>query len=181
LEGGGDSNPDHAVEIHPLTGLVAGGKSFDFAANVFAGEFRGGVSDNTALKIAQNTSVTVTKSGDSAEISFNAGRIGNFTVLDLLVDGTSIAGDGGGSFRMNGEVIIDDETTAPVTIVTAKGSPVNEEINQVKKSKAKQVRKTWLVLFSLSPQALLDAANQSHGNPVEVQRPLQLISYGEPD
>jgi hypothetical protein len=38
-----------------------------------------------------------------------------------------------------------------------------------------------LVLFSLSPKALLDAANESQGSAVAVETPLQLILYGTPD
>jgi hypothetical protein len=37
----------------------------------------------------------------------------------------------------------------------------------------------FLVLFSLDPVALYDAATQSTGEPVEVKEPLQLIIYGE--
>lgn len=175
------SNPDHAVELHPLTAVTTTTESFDFAPNVFAGDYRGGVGEPTALKIAQNTFVTVTRVGDSAEISFRSGQIGNFTVLDLVIDRDSIASDGAGSFRMDGEVIIDDSTTALVHIVTAKGSPINAAIEKAKGKRRKAVSMQALVLFSLSPKALLDAANKSNGTPVDVEKPLQLILYGPPD
>ena len=182
LSGGNEpSNPDHAVEIHPLTSMVAAGKSFDFALNIFAGDYNGGVGEPTALKIAQNTSVSVTRSGDSAEISFSAGTIGNFTVLDIVIDKNSITSDGAGSFRMNGEVVIDDSTSAPVHIVTVKGSPINSEIEKLKRKRRKNISMQALVLFSLSPEALLDAANKSQGTPVAVDTPLQLILYGVPN
>jgi len=160
---------------------VSGGKTFDFASNIFAGEFTGGVGDDTALKIAQNTTVSLTRIGDLAEIDFVAGRIGNVTVLDLIIDKSSIENDGDGSFRMDGEVVIDASTLAPVHIVTAKGSPINDQIEKIKGKSKKTVRMEALVLFSLSPQALLAAANESQGNPVEVQTPLQLILYGQPE
>jgi len=179
LDGGNEpSNPNHAVEIHPLTLVRAGNQTFDFAPNVFAGEYEGGVKEPTALKIAENTSVAVSRVGDAAEISFKAGTIGNFTVLDIVIDRDSIASDGAGSFRMNGEVIIDDETSAPVRVVTVKGSPINADIEKLKGKKKKNISMQALVLFSLSPTALLDAANQSNGNPVAVETPLQLILYG---
>ncbi|HWN10277.1 MAG TPA: hypothetical protein VNO50_13600 [Pyrinomonadaceae bacterium] len=183
LSGGNEpSNPDHAVEMHPLTSVTTtGGQNFDFSANVYAGEYTGGVSNTTALKIAQNTTVSVTRVGNSAEISFKAGTIGNFTVLDLVIDKDSIQSDGAGSFRMNGDVVIDEETSAPVNIVTAKGSPINDEIEKIKGKRRKNVSMTTLVLFSLSPKALLDAANASQGAPVAVEKPLQLILYGPPD
>src|SRR5882672_2893238 len=42
LVGGNEaSNPNHAVEIHPLTTVTTGGKTIDFAPNIFAGDFPG--------------------------------------------------------------------------------------------------------------------------------------------
>lgn len=182
LQGGNEaSNPNHAVEIHPLTGVSTATEKLDFAPNVFAGEFTGGVGAATAEKIVKNTSVTVEKVNDSAEISFRAGTIGNFTVLNLIIDKASITNDGAGSFRMKGAVELDDSTRVPVQIVTAKGSPINDEIAKIKKQTTKQVSLQGLVLFSLSPQALLDAASKSQGAPVEVITPIQLILYGTPD
>ena len=182
LSGGNEpSNPNHAVEIHPLIMVKAGGQTFDFAANVFAGDYEGGVGQNTALKIAERTQVAVSRIGNSAEVSFQAGTIGNFTVLDLVIDRDTITSDGAGSFRMNGEVVIDDETSAPVRIVTVKGSPINAEVEKIKGKKRKHVSMTALILFSLSPEALLEAANESNGTPVAVEMPLQLILYGPPN
>lgn len=179
LSGGNEpSNPDHAVEIHPLTFVKAGGQTFDFSPNVFAGEYEGGVKEPTALNIAEKTSVAVSRAGDSAEISFKAGTIGNFTVVDIVIDRDTIVSDGAGSFRMDGEVVIDDENSAPVHIVTIKGSPINDQIQKLKSKKNKNVDMHALVLFSLSPVALLEAANESNGNPVAVETPLQLILYG---
>lgn len=182
LVGGNEpSNPNHAVEIHPLTTVVAAGQSFDFAPNIFAGDYTGGVGEPTALKIAQSTSVSVTRSGDSAEISFSAGTIGNFTVLDIVINKNSITSDGAGSFRMDGDVVIDNSNKAPVHIVTVKGSPINAEMEKIKKKTRKNISMTALVLFSLSPEALLDAATKSQGTAVAVDTPIQLILYGVPN
>ena len=115
------------------------------------------------------------------EISFQAGTIGNFTVLDIVISRDSITSDGAGSFRMEGGVAIDDETSAPVHIVTIKGSPINAEIEKIKGKRRKNVSMNALVLFSLSPKALLDAANESQGTPVAVETPIQLILYGPPN
>jgi hypothetical protein len=175
------SNPDHAVEIHPLASMTTGGKDLDFTPNIFAGNYTGGVSEATALKIVQQTSVSVTRLDDSADISFRAGQIGNFTVLDLVIDQTTITSDGAGSFRMDGDVVIDDSTTAPVTIVTVKGSPINDQIEKIKKNKSKNISMHALVLFSLNPEALLDAVKKSQGTSVAVEKPIQLILYGVPD
>jgi hypothetical protein len=184
LDGGTASNPDHAVELHPLATIAApSGENRDFSKNILAGDYRGGVGEATALKIVQQLSVTVARNGASASISFQAGTIGNFTVLDIIVNRTSIASDGAGSFRMDGSVVIDSSTTVPVHIVTAKGSPVNDEIQQEVSGGHGTTFEmdAALVLFSLSPQALLDAANSSHGAPVAVVTPLQLILYGPTD
>src|SRR6266404_2786531 len=180
LVGGGDSNPDHAVELHPLTSVVSGGQTFNFAENVFAGEFHGGVKEPTAIDILRQTTVSVTKNGDFAEISFKAGTIGNFTVLDIVIDPNKISSDGAGSFRIDGAVMLDDSTSFPVRIVTVRGSPVNDEMQKIQsRRRRKPVTMSALVLFSLSPESLLQAANKSNGtNAVAVVRPIQLILYG---
>jgi hypothetical protein len=176
LNGGSLSNSDHAAELHPLTGLTFGDNTFDFAPNVFAGKFTGGLGNATALKILQQTTVSVTRNGDSADISFSAGTIGNFTVLTLVIDPASIADDGQGSFRASATV-----NDVPVSIVAAKGSTVNTELGKMKSSGNQVISQDMLILFSLSPQALLDAATKSHGDPVQVDQPIQLILYGVPD
>jgi len=183
LTGGGEpSNPNHAVEIHPLMGIVSNGEPFDFSANVFAGEYTGGVGGPTAESIVRQTAATVTRNGDLAAIDFFSARIGNFTTLNLNVDKASIVSDGSGSFRMNGEVVLEDGTTVPVRMVTAKGSPINAQIEGLKRRRSAKVSLgDMLVLFSLSPEALLNAVSQSSGNAVEVVMPLQLILFGAPE
>jgi hypothetical protein len=179
LNGGSASNPDHAVELHPLTAIVESGVTFDLAANIFAGAYQGKANNQG---IVSRVSVDVTTNGQDVNISFQGGQIGNFTTLDLLIDRSSITADSDGSFRMNGEVAIDDSTTVPVRIVTAKGSPINDSMPEIKKRAGPTETMTGaLVLYSLSPEALLDAANASHGDAVTVDRPIQLILYGIPD
>ena len=180
LSGGSASNPDHAVELHPLTAVTSGGRTLDFAPNVFAGEYAGGVGEDTALAIVQRTTVSVTRNGGSLDIAFGGGRIGNFTTLQLVIDRASIEGDGAGSFRMNGDVVVDGSTTVPVRLVTVKGTLINDTIA---KMRTRGSRPTFnleaLVLFSLSPEALLEASNRSNnGRAVAVNRPVQLILYG---
>lgn len=184
LTGGGeDSNPNHAVEVHPLLTIIdANGKLFDFSGNVSAGEYSGGVKEPTAESIVQRTAVTVAANGDLADVNFFGGTIGNFTTLELNVEKATIASDGAGSFRMNGQVVLSDGTTVPVRMVTASGSPINAEIENLKRKRAAMVSMGQvLVLFSLSPQALLDAVTQSNGKQVEVVMPLQLILFGAPE
>jgi hypothetical protein len=183
LTGGNEaSNPNHAVEIHPLMTIESNNENFDFSANVSAGEYRGGVGEPTAESIVQQTAATVAANGDLADINFFGGRIGNFTTLELNVEKATIASDGAGSFRMNGQVVLSDGTTVPVRMVTAKGSPINAEIEDLKRRRSAMVSLGQvLVLFSLSPQALLDAVSQSNGTPVEVVMPLQLILFGAPE
>ena len=180
LVGGGVSNPDHAVELHPLTTLVSSGKSFDFSENIFAGDYSGGVGEPTALAIVQNTTASVTKNGEAVDISFSGGRIGNFTVLGVVIDRASIESDGAGSFRMNGHVLIDPSTPVPVRIITVKGSAINAGITKLRRGTGTQVELEALVLFSLSPESLLAAAEKSNGRAVAVERPIQLILYGTP-
>jgi hypothetical protein len=185
LIGGGPSNPDHAVELHPLAHIEwtdgATKHVEDFVANIFAGEYGGGVKEETALGIIQNTSVTVTKNGDSADIAFTAGTIGNFTVITVSIDKASMVADSDGSVRMNGTVNTQGSTLAPVRLVTVKGSRINDSITTARADANGQVTLDALVLFSLSPESVLAAANKSTGNPVKVDKPIQLILYGTPD
>jgi hypothetical protein len=96
-------------------------------------------------------------------------------------DRASITGDGAGSFRMNGEVAVDASSVVPVRLVSVKGSLINETVSRARSGSTGPLTLEALVLFSLSPEALLDAANKSTGAPVSVDRPLQLILYGTPD
>src|SRR4051812_47750151 len=181
LSGGGDSNPDHAVELHPLTSLTFNGTTHDFAPNIFAGEYKGGVGEETALKILGRTTVTVAKNGASANIAFTGGTIGNFTIITIDIDRSSIAGDGSGSLRMNADVALDDGTTVPVSVVTVAGSPITATLTKARSGSRARIELEALVLFSLSPETLLAAANKSTGAAVTVDRPIQLILYGTPD
>ena len=182
LTGGNEpSNPNHAIELHPLLTVETNGENFDFSANVSAGPYRGGVSEPTAESIVKQTAVTVATNGELVDVAFFSGRIGNFTTLELNVEKATIASDGAGSFRMNGQVVLSDGTTLPVRMVTAKGSPINDQMEDFKRRRAAMVGLgEVLVLFSLSPQALLDAVSQSNGTMVEVVMPLQLILFGAP-
>jgi hypothetical protein len=181
LVGGGPSNPDHAVELHPLTRVVSTQGTVDFASNIFAGQYAGGVKEDTALAILRNTSITVTKNDDSADIAFRGGTIGNFTVVTVLIDRVSMAVDSDGSIRMNGAVMVQGTTRVPVRIVTVKGSPINERITKVPAGGGSEVQLEALVLFSLSPESVLAAVDKSTGQAVKVERPIQLIMYGTPD
>lgn len=182
LDGGTKSNPDHAVELHPLVAVDLAGKKLDFAPNVFEGEYQGGLGEETAVAMAQRTTVSVTRSGGSADIAFRGGRIGNFTRLEITIERASIEGDGGGSFRMNGDVIVDESTAVPVRVVTVKGTRINDVVSKMRSGGRDTLDLDALVLFSLSPEALLEAANKSTGGKVvAVTRPIQLILYGTPD
>ena len=182
LHGGGASNPDHAVELHPLTVVKEpDGTSTDFTANLSAGEFRGGVSSPTAQSILKKTRVLVTRTGNNLQIGFFGGQIGNFTVLEVAIDPKTISADGEGSFRMSGQVVLDDGTVIPVHVATVKDSSFNKAIDKLRSRKNIVNLGEVLVLFSLSPQALLDGASKSNGKPIPIEYPIQLILYGPPD
>jgi hypothetical protein len=176
-----DSNPNHAVELHPLISVKqSNGAVIDFSKLDVAPEgFEGGVKLGTALAIIDNASVGVTRSGETVTVDFRAGTIGNFTVLDVVIPKTGIEDDGAGSFRIEGEVVLNDGTTEPVHMVAAAGTPVAKQIAAIQSGSEESVRSTQLALFSLSPGALLDAANRSNGRRVAVDGPIQLILYGE--
>lgn len=179
LTSSGASNPAHALELHPLLAVSDGSASYDFSKLVYAPEgFPGGVSTGTASSILTHTTVTVTQSEGMANINFVAGTIGNFTTLSVRANLQS-AVDIEGSHRMSGAVILDSGQDVAVKLLTSKGAAINDTIAKLIQQGKPSAQYDFLVLFSLDPVALYNAATQSHGDPVEVREPIQLIIYGE--
>lgn len=182
LRGGNeDSNPNHAMELHPLTRLIVGNKTYNFSKSIFPPEgFPGGLSTTTAQHLLEELEVTVTASNDGlVEVDFQAGRIGNFSTLDLRIAKQSIKQAPGGH-QMEGEVVIDRAHAIPVHLVTVAGSAIDGELEKdISSSMASALHFEGLVLFSLNPQALFAAAEKSNGQPIRVEQPIELILYGE--
>jgi hypothetical protein len=178
------SNPNHAVELHPLTKITLGSKKFDFSSFVFAPEdYRGGVGAETALSILTDVAVGVTETGGTVNIDFDGGRIGNFTTLDIrfrkpTADGRHKIETLPGGHRAAGEVVLSRTKTVPVSLVTVAGSPFDERVAKFLAGNRATLRVEALVLFSLNPAALSKAATASRGSRVEVTDPIQLIVYG---
>lgn len=174
------SNPDHAMELHPLTRLVAGQSKYDFSRFIYAPEgFEGGLSHATALKLLEDLEVFVTASGNEAQIEFDAGRIGNFTALDIRIDKEAISSVPGGH-RFQASVHADKNKLLPVALVTVAGSAIDDQVEALRKRKSRYSRIQGLVLFSLDPVALHEAAKESSGGKkVQVKNPIQLILYGK--
>jgi hypothetical protein len=80
---------------------------------------------------------------------------------------------------MDGEVILGHNQKVAVRLVTVAGSQINDTFAQLKKQGRLTATDDFLVLFSLDPVALYNGAKQSHGRTVKVEKPLQLIVYGE--
>jgi len=181
LIGGSRSNPDHAVEIHPMTRLQRGNHVYNFTSFIYAPDgFIGGVGEDTARKILTETEVTVTEDHGIVEVDFSSGRIGNFTIVDVSVDSDSIDEVDGGCLAA-GVAVLGRSQKVPVTLVTVADTEINKTLQQLKRTK-KNRRRTFevLVLFSLSPEALYKAAKESHGKQIPVENPIQLIVYGQP-
>lgn len=179
LNSSGASNPAHALELHPLLRLIAGGKLYDFSKLVYAPEgFPGGLRPETAQNILTNTTVSVTESAGTVTIDFDSGTIGNFATLTVRVLCNTV-NEVASSLRMDGEVILGHSQKVAVRLVTVAGTHINDSIAQLKKQGKVTATDDFLVLFSLDPVALYNGAKQSHGRTVEIQRPLQLIVYGE--
>ena len=176
--GGPPSNPNHAVEFHPLTKVTLGSKTSDFSKTVYAPDgFTGGVSASTAEKILTDTEISVSESAGVVKVDFDSGRIGNFTTFELRIRRTDVD-DVPGGHRMKGKVILSKTKTPDVTIVTVNGSKVDNEIAAFRKSSKTRMEMEGLVLFSLDPKALLEKVNAGGG---QVPDPLQLILYGDID
>jgi hypothetical protein len=182
LIGGSDSNPDHAVEIHPMTKLQRGNEVLTFSGFIFAPEgFDGGVGEATARKIVSETEVAVTENDGLVEINFHGGRIGNFTTLEVTFN-TNDVQDAPGGHRMRGQIVLDRANKVATHLLTVAGSEIDSTITKLKNSKRnRRISFDALVLFSLSPEALFKAAKESNGKQVSVENPLQLIIFGQPD
>lgn len=172
------SNPNHALEIHPLTKLKTDDKTYNFSKFVFAPDgYWGGVSLESAEKIIHKIEVGVTTDTGMVEIDFSAGRIGNFTTLSIEFNKDSIHSIKGGHFA-EGNIITEKDGPVPAWFITARGSPIDKRMKKWKNQKRKVIAIDALVIFSLSPKALYRAAIQSEGNRVLVENPIQLIVYG---
>jgi hypothetical protein len=176
--GGPLSNPNHAVEFHPLTKITIGSKTNDFSKTIYApGGFSGGVSASTAEKILSDTDIQVSESGGMVEVAFDSGRIGNFTTFDIRIRRSDVEEVPGGH-RLKGRVILTKSKAPTVSIVTVKGSKIDDHIAEFRNSSRTRMEVEGLVLFSLDPGALLDKVNAGGG---QVDDPIQLILYGDID
>jgi hypothetical protein len=176
-----DSNPHHALELHPLTTLRKASLKRDFSAFIFdPSEYEGGLKPETAMRILTRTTVSVANHDGMAEITFDSGRIGNFTFLHFTILSTSIETLEGGH-RMDGEVQGEAGETIPVRLVTVAGSPADRAVAKLTSRSGQRFGMDALVLLSLSPEALHKAARESNGDSIVAQNPFQLIVYGEAD
>jgi hypothetical protein len=180
LTGGqGDSNPNHALELHPLVKLQDGDQpERDFTQFIFAPSGLPGISENTQTSIVGTTTVTARKTGDMVQIVFTtSGMIGNFASLDVVIAPSDIQQADGGH-RMTGEVEFPGGDSFPVRMVSVAGTDIDQTIAKIAAGSKKTTLEV-LALFSLSPNALLDAVNS--GGTGKVRTPIQLILYGETD
>lgn len=67
----------------------------------------------------------------------------------------------------------------PVTVATVAGTEIDKEIAALKQRKRRYTRIEGLVLFSLNPAKLYEAAQKGNGQRVPVKEPVQLILYGK--
>lgn len=172
------ANPHHAIELHPLTALTVGGKTRHFSSLIFDPGYEG-VQEATALRILSRTQVSVVNRGGMVEVTFNCPcSLGNFTVLDVKMVKSSVRNAQGGH-RMNGRVARSDGKPIPVRLVSVAGSRFDDWITDLVKRKGASAELEALVLLALSPEALYEAAQRSHGNRVQVRHPMELIIYGE--
>jgi hypothetical protein len=79
-----------------------------------------------------------------------------------------------GGHLIDGEVTAGEAEAKRIRMLTVAGSEIDGAI-------AASIGKTFtaLVLFALNPKALMEAAQTSHGQSVDVTDALELILYGE--
>lgn len=174
------SNPNHGVQLHPLTRLKEGNKFRDFRKFIYAPEGFAGISEGTQESLLTTSELTAARDGDLVEIRFKtSGRIGNFATLEVVVDPKTIEELEGGH-RMLGEVDLGDEEPQPVRLLSIDGSDLDKKISAMK-GKAKKRPLEVLALFSLNPKAILEALDGT-GSGTQAREPvLQLILYGVTD
>ena len=173
------SNPHHALEIHPVTQLTFGAKLYDFSSFIYAPNGFDGIKTETAQSILAQTVVGVVRNQNAIDVDFASGRIGNFCTLRIRIRRPFIESLAGGH-RMQGEVLFSNSQNIPVQFLSIGGSQIDSAISRFQGGSMNQKTFDALVLFSLAPNRLLEAATQSHGERVGVNHPLQLILYGVP-
>ena len=177
-----DSNPAHATELHPLTKITrSGGSKLDFSSFIYPPGKLVGVKAKTAAAMLEETVVQVKEHDGTVDIDFKSiPFIGNFAQVDLSITPSTIT-EIEGSYAMEGFASADGKPPKAVRLVTVAGSQVNHAISKIKKNREKAVDFEALVLFSLNPVTLYEAAAKSDGNAIEVSTPIQLIIYGPID
>jgi hypothetical protein len=158
--------------------LQRGNHVYEFAKFIYAPGGFDGIRKNTIRSILTDSEVTVNERNGIVEINLDTGNIGNFATVQIAIAVPTIK-DLDGGFRMGGEVVLSRRERIPVNLVAIKGSEFGNTVAQLKSSRRKKVSLEALVLFSLNPEALYQAAKDSHGNEIVVQDPIQLIVYGD--
>jgi len=138
----------------------------------------------TANRIVRETEVSVRPSGDMVHVEFQRpGIIGNFAKLRLRVLKATVQKVTGGH-EARGEVVLSPQNV-PVHLFSIAGTAIDTDIAGMHGGSGKSQPLRALVLFSLSPDALLAAAqgaasdSDPHDESVEVEDPLLLILIGK--
>jgi len=176
--GRGPSNPNHALELHPLTRLQRGPNDYKFSSFIYAPDKLEGISDKTIRSILTDSEVSVTEKDGEVEINLDTGTIGNFAIVDLSFSTSAIKAMDGG-FRIDGEAVLSRKESVPVSLVMVGDCDIGKSVAELRGRKQKKYSFEALVLFSLNPVALYQAAKTSNGKEVAVPDPIQLIVYGE--
>lgn len=178
LTGGSPANPNHAIELHPLTRLSFAREIYDFSPFIYAPDgFTGSLREPLATAMLRSASVSVRRVDRVVQVSFSAGAIGNFATLDLQIDPATQISIAGGHW-WQAEVQLDASPTK-VQVATVEGTRI--DTNLLKAPGHTKLIGRGLVLFSLSPRSLFAAAQQSQGRDVPVNEPFMLILYGGPE
>lgn len=181
------TNPYHAFELHPLTKIVKGSEFFDFTKFIYApknskGNFYEGIKESTAETTFRTTSILVSKKQDAVTVEFiTDAKIGNFRILNLSIDKSSIKKVSGGH-TMTGQVLFTSGKRYKTELISVSNTAFDQSVT--KQSNKGRWKVEALVLFSLSPSKILEAAEKDDATPnddtpVKVKNPIQLIIYGE--
>jgi hypothetical protein len=136
--GTGGSNPDHVVEVHPVTQLSCDGSTIDFVPliQIFPGMRR--ISDGSARACIEERKLSVRQRGSGDQIRYEffeegakgaGGRCGNFVAVDAHIGKDYLRELSNGADHVAlAQVWVGESGPFPLKLYTFKGTPVDDAV-----------------------------------------------------
>lgn len=139
--GGSGSNPDHVIEVHPVTSMTCNGQTIDYTPliRIFPGMRR--ITDASARACLENRKLFVRQRGSNDQIRYEFleegakgtnGRCGNFIAVDAHINKDYLRQTtNGGDHIALSQAWIGEDGPFPLKIYTFKGTPVDSLVAQL--------------------------------------------------